>query len=418
MPVPGVNPNAIFISQSPNPDPFLSNFVNHSTVPILPTTQISSISISKSLSPAECGFPANKVTLPLSSSPTTFTPQLISLSNNTNVTTNTDNVRYSMSPVVNMQQQQQQQQQLYSSSANTTVIRSHPLQGISLVLSPGTFSTASSIMRRDASTTVTSPNITVSSQRTNTTQPTTTSKFVKSLTSPSSGPIFAPLPLSARARRALDDAEYTFDPSEAGTDDEDDDDGDSSASSFSLSHLQRRSSARLQNAATLKTTRHTTLSDVDNNNNNHNYDSDHLNTEDDNEENEEGTDDEHVRLASTTQTSNSSLPSVRELHRNLLNSRLNEAEMKPDVVDKILNHRLRDKTKIQNDKIPEDGSVPDAFEYLVKWKGKSYIHVTWVSPDVIRQEGQGGRAKLHKYWKRCNKRTSIISLKLRGTTFL
>lgn len=51
----------------------------------------------------------------------------------------------------------------------------------------------------------------------------------------------------------------------------------------------------------------------------------------------------------------------------------------------------------------EDGKHQDAFEYLVKWRGRSYIHIEWVEANVIREEGQGGRAKLLKYWKRREK---------------
>jgi chromodomain-helicase-DNA-binding protein 7 len=210
----------------------------------------------------------------------------------------------------------------------------------------------------------------------------------------SSAPPFSPLPLSARARRALDDAEYTFDPSEGGADDDEEEDGDSSVSS-SQSQFQRRSSARLQSAATLKTVAQlAALNNPDNDN------EDEGNNDGENESDNAEGDDERATTTSAARTG-ASPPSVRELHRHLLASRLNEAEMEPDVVDKILDHRWRDKT--QEGKIPEDGTSLDAFEYLVKWKGKSYIHVAWVSPDVIRQEGQGGRAKLYKYWKRRNK---------------
>lgn len=36
-------------------------------------------------------------------------------------------------------------------------------------------------------------------------------------------------------------------------------------------------------------------------------------------------------------------------------------------------------------------------EYLVKWRGRAYIHCEWVDGDVIRAEGPQGKAKLQRY---------------------
>ena len=41
----------------------------------------------------------------------------------------------------------------------------------------------------------------------------------------------------------------------------------------------------------------------------------------------------------------------------------------------------------------------DACEYLVKWKGRSYIHVEWVPATRVLAEGVPGRAKINRFLK-------------------
>lgn len=63
-------------------------------------------------------------------------------------------------------------------------------------------------------------------------------------------------------------------------------------------------------------------------------------------------------------------------------------------IDKILGHRALDMGEGS-----QAISQEDANEYLLKWRGRSYLHTSWVTADYLRSQGQGGRARLLKYWK-------------------
>jgi hypothetical protein len=38
----------------------------------------------------------------------------------------------------------------------------------------------------------------------------------------------------------------------------------------------------------------------------------------------------------------------------------------------------------------------DALEYLIKWKGVSYMHVEWVTPNLMREYRQWGVARMQR----------------------
>lgn len=49
--------------------------------------------------------------------------------------------------------------------------------------------------------------------------------------------------------------------------------------------------------------------------------------------------------------------------------------------------------------IKQGDNAPPKYEYLVKYKGKSYLHCAWVSAEEIEQDA-GGKAKLNRYWQK------------------
>ena len=86
----------------------------------------------------------------------------------------------------------------------------------------------------------------------------------------------------------------------------------------------------------------------------------------------------------------------------------------PDYVTQmILTHRLSDNDPENPDHNPPDTrkyyagkdvpSPPEGkhYEYRVKMKGLSYLHLQWVTLIQFLAEGKGGRQKLSRYWRKC-----------------
>ncbi|KAF2972292.1 hypothetical protein GQX73_g1300 [Xylaria multiplex] len=63
-----------------------------------------------------------------------------------------------------------------------------------------------------------------------------------------------------------------------------------------------------------------------------------------------------------------------------------------DYIEKVVGHRLKDGGELAPDASRDD------FEYNIKWQGKSYLHNTWDSLEVLR--GYRGVRKLENYYKR------------------
>ena len=45
---------------------------------------------------------------------------------------------------------------------------------------------------------------------------------------------------------------------------------------------------------------------------------------------------------------------------------------------------------------PSSAAPQDALEYLIKWKGVSYMHVEWVTPNLMREYRQWGVARMQR----------------------
>ncbi|GAW12214.1 hypothetical protein ANO14919_015750 [Xylariales sp. No.14919] len=63
-----------------------------------------------------------------------------------------------------------------------------------------------------------------------------------------------------------------------------------------------------------------------------------------------------------------------------------------DYIEKVVGHRLKDGSELT------PTSSRDDFEYNIKWQGKSYLHSTWDTLEVLR--GYRGVRKLENYYKR------------------
>ncbi|KAI1430144.1 CHD1-like protein [Xylaria sp. FL1777] len=63
-----------------------------------------------------------------------------------------------------------------------------------------------------------------------------------------------------------------------------------------------------------------------------------------------------------------------------------------DYIEKVVGHRLKDGGELTPD------ATRDDFEYNIKWQGKSYLHNTWDTLEILR--GYRGVRKLENYYKR------------------
>ncbi|KAI1202343.1 CHD1-like protein [Nemania serpens] len=63
-----------------------------------------------------------------------------------------------------------------------------------------------------------------------------------------------------------------------------------------------------------------------------------------------------------------------------------------DYIEKVVGHRLKDGAELTVDATRED------FEYNIKWQGKSYLHNSWDTLEILR--GYRGVRKLENYYKR------------------
>lgn len=91
-----------------------------------------------------------------------------------------------------------------------------------------------------------------------------------------------------------------------------------------------------------------------------------------------------------------------------------EQEEQGETVEKVLEHRLGKKgatgeqTKVYNidkngDPNAESNNVPDnekEEQFLIKWKGKSYLHNTWESEEQLKEENVKGLKKIENYLKK------------------
>ena len=75
--------------------------------------------------------------------------------------------------------------------------------------------------------------------------------------------------------------------------------------------------------------------------------------------------------------------------------------------------------KILGDRIIE-GSDPNTpeYEYFIKWKGKSYLHVSWIEGSVLNQTTVG-RNRIKRYWqkKQENESQLLLNEDMEGNTF-
>jgi SNF2 family DNA or RNA helicase len=69
------------------------------------------------------------------------------------------------------------------------------------------------------------------------------------------------------------------------------------------------------------------------------------------------------------------------------------------LIDRILGHRKLPSTASTPSVLMPSPGYEDSYEYLIKWRGKSFLHTSWVTADYLRSQGVGGRARLLKYWK-------------------
>lgn len=70
-------------------------------------------------------------------------------------------------------------------------------------------------------------------------------------------------------------------------------------------------------------------------------------------------------------------------------------------IEKILGRRFLPEAFAQKDTFSHQESFPDdAFEYLVKWRNESYLHVSWVKVDEINQDNPPhGHGRLIRFIK-------------------
>ncbi len=64
----------------------------------------------------------------------------------------------------------------------------------------------------------------------------------------------------------------------------------------------------------------------------------------------------------------------------------------------------KEEEKANTEETKEDTEkMQDITEFFVKWKERSYLHCKWVTADVIEKEGNAGKQRINRYWKKKQK---------------